>query len=73
MSTIERIFSDLRTGLELEYFAVARHDAGAPLATDKITRRFVEAMGAKPRVFGPSIALMKALFSHLRKKVTQTD
>ncbi len=59
LRTIERIFSDLRSGLELKDFDVAKHDARRPKMSD-FGKRVIDAVAVKPGAFGVSIDL-KAL------------
>lgn len=57
---IERVFADLKNGLELKDFAIAKHDPRrrAPAAAS----RFADAIELKPGAFGVSLDLKKLLF-----------
>jgi hypothetical protein len=59
LAAIEGVFADLRNGLALRNFQIARHDPRRHQARD-IGRRLVNAMEVKPGAFGVSIDL-KAL------------
>lgn len=60
VSSIERVFHDLRSGLELKDFAIAQHDARTP-SSQNIVNRISDAIELKPGAFGFNIDL-KALF-----------
>jgi hypothetical protein len=58
--SVERIFADLKAGLELKDFAIARHDPRAK--APEIASRFADAIELKPGAFGFSVDLKKLLF-----------
>lgn len=60
ISSIEKLFVDLKSGLGLEDFAIAKHDprSKAPARTS----RFADAVELKPGAFGLRLDLKKLLF-----------
>lgn len=57
---IEQVFKDLKSGTELEDFAIARHDPRLVTGQGR-GRRFIDAIELKPGAFGVSFNIKKAL------------
>ena len=60
ISSVERIFSDLKNGFQLANFSIAKHSI--PLTSDgALGRRIVNAVELKPGMFGMSVNLKSLL------------